>query len=125
MHIGLNNSYIRTNPNAMRTVSTIDEKLLERYMAEATDPDLLQDELRRRGFSQEEAGEIITALKKKKRASRYTNGMILIFGGGGIGFIGCLSILLNIAPEWYYWMLYCPTCLACLLICWGLYLIVE
>lgn len=109
----------------MQTSFTIDEALLERYMAEASDPDLLQDELRRRGFSKEEAAEIITAVKKKKRAARYTNGMILIFGGGAIGFVGCLSILFNIAPEWYYWMLYCPTCLACLLICWGLYLIVE
>ncbi len=121
----LNNSYIRRKPSHMQTSSTLQPVLPERFRREIHTVEMLEQELRHQGFAPAEIQQMVELWKKKKRAARYSNGLILIFTGGGVGFMGCLSILFNIAPEYYYWMLYCPTCLACLLICWGLYLIVE
>ena len=85
----------------------------------------IEKQLQNRGLNSEEISGFINDYKKTKYASRQTTGFILLAIGSLIGFIGFLLTILNPFPSLYYFCLIGLTSIAAIIICLGLYYLLE
>jgi hypothetical protein len=85
----------------------------------------IEKQLKSRGLNSEEISNHLNEYKKTKYVGRQTTGFILLAIGGLIGFIGFLLTILNPFPSLYYFCLIGLTSIAAIIICLGLYYLLE
>lgn len=85
----------------------------------------IEKELQNRGLTSEEISSYIIEYKKTKYAGRQTTGFILLAIGSLIGFLGFVLTILNPFPSLYYFSLIGLTSIAAIIICIGLYYLLE
>lgn len=94
---------------------------IEQWIAEKLDAQKLRERLIASGCDEETIAENLQAFKKALYAKRQFVGFIFLGIGAFVGFISCVTALVNPVPELFYWFLYGITSLALILIFYGLY----
>lgn len=85
----------------------------------------IEQQLVSKGVDPESIKNHIIEFKKTKHARRQTTGLILFIAGGFFGFLGFILAVINPIPSFYNVFLISTTSLAAIVICAGLYFIVE
>ena len=107
------------------TMPAIDDNLILLWIEAKLEPAAVEEQLRQKGFSDENIANYLDEYRKAKFAKRRFNGFFCTALGAFLGFISCLLTIINPVPELYNLILFGLTSVAILLICLGLYFLFE
>lgn len=85
----------------------------------------IEKQLQNKGLQNDQILNYIKEYKKTKNAQRQTTGFILLAIGSLIGFVGFILTILNPFPSLYNFFLIGLTSIAAIIICLGLYYLLE
>lgn len=105
----------------MSSAPAVENSTIEQWIAEKLDTQKLTDRLVASGYDEETIAENIQAFKKALYEKRQFTGFIFLGIGAFMGFISCITALVNPVPDLFYWFLYGLTSIALMLIFYGLY----
>ena len=109
----------------MSNTDSVSLTTIQQWIAEKRDIQLIEEELCAQGHDSASIETCIREFKKIKYAKRQGIGFTFLVIGAVLGFISCLLSILNPIPDLYYVILYGLTSIAVLLICAGLYYLLE
>ncbi|HEX6846393.1 MAG TPA: hypothetical protein VF144_05420, partial [Chitinophagaceae bacterium] len=109
----------------MQITSSIDRDEIQEWISNKLSVQMVEALLQTRGLEAETISLLVKEFNKERYAIRRSRGFICASIGAIAGFIGCVLALLNPLPELYYLGLYGFTSLAAILICVGLYFLLE
>ncbi|HEX5151709.1 MAG TPA: hypothetical protein VFW07_09670 [Parafilimonas sp.] len=101
----------------------IENTVIEQWIAEKLDSQKVIDRLVALGYDEEAIAANVQAFKKALCAKRQFTGFIFLGVGAFVGFLSCVTALVNPVPDLFHWFLYGLTSIALLLIFYGLYLL--
>lgn len=107
--------------------STLDLKSIEiqSWIVNNLQEQDIEQRLLNEGLDQETINIHLKEFRRTKHARRQTNGLFLLISGGSIGFLGFILAVINPIPSFYNAFLIGTTSLAAIVICLGLYFVVE
>ncbi len=109
----------------MPNATTISPALIHQWIRDKFDVQRVKEELLSRDFDDDSIDAHVREFKRLKYAKRQTNGFIYLAGGAFLGFISCVLTLINPVPVLYNIILYGLTSISILVICLGLYYLLE
>ena len=109
----------------MPNATTISPALIHQWIRDKFDVQRVKEELLSRDFDDDSIDAHVREFKRLKYAKRQTNGVIYLAGGAFLGFISCVLTLINPVPVLYNIILYGLTSISILVICLGLYYLLE
>ncbi|MBK6838311.1 MAG: hypothetical protein IPG90_08565 [Bacteroidetes bacterium] len=109
----------------MSNTHSVSIATIQQWIAEKRDTQLIEEELSAQGHDPVSIESCIREFKKIKYGRRQSTGFTFLAIGAVLGFISCLLSILNPIPDLYYVILYGLTSIAVLLICAGLYYLLE
>jgi hypothetical protein len=98
---------------------------IQQWIADKFDAQKIREELLAHGCDAETINDHIKEFRRIKNAARQTSGFICLAVGAFLGFLSCVITLINPVPELYNWFLFGLTSIAVLIICRGLYCVLE
>lgn len=109
----------------MSNLPAVQNSVIEQWIAEKLDTQKVKDRLVALGYNEEAIAENIKAFKKALYEKRQFTGFIFLGIGAFMGFVSCVTALVNPVPELFYWFLYGLTSVALVFIFYGLYTILN
>lgn len=109
----------------MSFTSSINTTVLQQWVAEKLDAEKVNEKLRSLGYDEETIAANLKAFKKMYYAKKQWAGFVFLGIGAFLGFLSCVTSLINPIPELFDWFLYGLTSVALILIFRGLYCILN
>lgn len=109
----------------MSFTPAINTTVLQQWIAEKLDAEKVNEKLRSLGYDEETVEANLKEFKKLCYAKRQFAGFIFLGIGAFVGFLSCVTSLINPVPELFNWFLYGLTSVALVLIFRGLYCILN
>ena len=109
----------------MESQQAIDLSRVRLWINHNYDKSKIESELAKLDFTEDLVAEYLKAFNKAKTEVRQFNGFIWMAVGAFLGFVSCVLSLWNPIPELFYPILFGPTPLSILMVCYGLYLVFE
>ncbi len=109
----------------MSFTTAVSSSTIQQWIHDNLSTEKIQSMLHEYGHDSETVEAVLKEFKRLKYAKRQFSGLILLGVGAVLGFISCLLTITNPVPSLYYWVLYGLTSVAAILICWGLYFVLE
>lgn len=109
----------------MESLQDVDLSRVRLWINHKYDQSKIESELASLDFTQDLIAEYLKAYEKAKTEVRQFNGFIWMIAGAFLGFVSCVLSLWNPIPELFYPILFGPTPLSIVIVCYGLYLVFE
>lgn len=109
----------------MDSTNSIDQSRVQHWILNKYDAKRIEDELLQNNHTVEIIQHYLKAFDKARIEIRQTNGFIWMICGAFLGFVCCVLSLWNPIPELFYPILFGPTPLSIVIVCYGLYLVFE
>jgi len=109
----------------MSQTLSINATVIQQWLDQKLDAQAIQNNLSTLGWDDETIVSHLREFKRMKYAKRRTTGFVYLALGAFLGFISCVLTLINPIPALYNLILFGLTSLAILIICLGLYYVLE
>lgn len=109
----------------MTETNSLDPLRIDHWIKNNFDQERIRQQLAEEGSNVEYIDQYLQAYKKKKQLRKQGFGFIYIAVGSVIGFIGCVTAMLNPMPEYYHHFLYGFGTLSVIILFFGLYQVFE
>jgi hypothetical protein len=111
--------------DAMPESIQIDTMLVQQWALNKTSPQLIESELREKGFDTAAISGYLAEFKRLRNAKKQFKGFACMGAGALLGFISLVLSLTNPFPGMYDFFLFGLTSVAVLVVFLGLYLVFE
>jgi hypothetical protein len=109
----------------MAYTAVVSPSTIQQWITEKLDIQKIQESLQALGYDDETIDAHIKEFKKAKYGKQQFTGFICLGAGAFLGFVSCVLTLANPIPELFNIILYGLTSIAILIICIGLYFVLE
>ncbi len=109
----------------MSLQNTIDQSLLQQWVATKMDPSAVEEKLKTMGLDAESISAQLKAYKRLCNAKKQFMGFAFMAVGAFLGFISCVLSIINPIPELYNLILFGLTSIAIIVIFIGMYCVFE
>ncbi|NNV54756.1 hypothetical protein [Limnovirga soli] len=107
------------------TAAAVNQATIQQWLQSKMEPAAIEQQLATQGLDEASIALHVQEYKRVRNAKKQLTGFVCMGIGAMLGFISCVTTLINPFPDLYYAILYGLTGLAIVVIFIGLYFVFE